>query len=271
MLRIVSNNKHKKKIMTGDVVIGGGKSIIIAGPCAVESEEQITSIALSVKKNGATILRGGAYKPRTSPYSFQGLKETGLLYLKEAGLKAGMPVVSELLDVRDIDILLKYVDLIQVGSRNMQNFALLKEVGKSRKPVILKRGMSATIEEWLNAAEYIAAEGNEDIILCERGIRTFETHTRNTLDISAVPIIKGISMLPIIVDPSHGTGKRELITPMSLASIAGGADGIMVEVHQYPEIALSDGSQSINLDEFSTLSKKVKTLDDLMDAVDNIK
>lgn len=269
MTRIVSNMSYKKIVKIGDVEVGGGAPVIIAGPCAVESEEQIIKIALFVKSKGASILRGGAFKPRTSPYSFQGLKDRGLEYLRKAGDAANIPVISELLDVRDIDILCKYVDIIQIGSRSMQNFALLREVGKVKKPVVLKRGMASTIEEWLDAAEYIASEGNENIILCERGIRTFETHTRNTLDISAVPVIKNSSMLPILVDPSHGTGKRELIEPMSLASICAGADGIMVEVHEYPEIALSDGSQSINLSDFELLAKKIYRLHDFVCMMDN--
>lgn len=260
LTRIVSDKAHKKTVKIGDLEIGGNKPVIIAGPCAVESEEQIINTALFVKGKGASILRGGAYKPRTSPYSFQGLREIGLQYLKKAAEAADMPVASELLDVRDIDIFSKYVDIIQIGSRSMQNFTLLKEVGGLKMPVILKRSMAATVEEWLNAAEYIAAEGNENIILCERGIRTFETNTRNTLDLSAVPIIKNTSILPIIVDPSHGTGRRDLILPMSLAAIASGADGIMVEVHEYPEIALSDGSQSINLNDFEVLAGKVLKL-----------
>lgn len=259
-MRIVSDLNRKKLIKVKDAEFGNGRPVIIAGPCAVESKELIEEIAVFAKMSGASVLRGGAYKPRTSPYSFQGLKEEGLEYLKGAGRQANLPVISELLDVRDVDIVRKYVDIIQVGSRNMQNFSLLKEVGKLDIPVMLKRGMSSTIEEWLNAAEYIAAEGNEDIILCERGIRTFERYTRNTLDISAVPIIKGISNLPIIVDPSHGTGRRELILSMSLASLASGADGIMVEIHRFPEIALSDASQSLNFEEFSILCQKVSFL-----------
>jgi 3-deoxy-7-phosphoheptulonate synthase len=259
-LRIVSDGTEKKIVKVGNVEIGGEQPVIIGGPCAVESEEQIREIAFFIKEHGASILRGGAYKPRTSPYSFQGLGVDGLRYLKSAGREADIPVISEMLDLRDIDVIYEYVDIIQIGSRNMQNFSLLKEVGKLDKPVMLKRGMAATIDEWLNAAEYIASEGNDSIILCERGIRTYERYTRNTLDIAAVPIIKNISRLPIIVDPSHGTGRRELISPMALSSVAAGADGIMVEVHHYPEIALSDGSQSINLDEFSSLSQKVSTL-----------
>lgn len=265
VLRIVCDKKRKKPVMVRDVEVGGGRPVIIAGPCAVESPDQIFEIAGAIKKSGASILRGGAYKPRTSPYAFQGLGEEGLKYLRQAGDEYNLPVVSELLDSRDVDTICRYVDLIQIGSRNMHNYPLLKEVGRAKKPVMLKRGMASTIEEWLNAAEYIASEGNEDIILCERGIRTFEPYTRNTLDISAVPIIKGISMLPVIVDPSHGTGRRELVIPMSQAAVAAGADGIMVEVHPYPEIALSDGSQSIDMDAFSDLSMRITKLGQFMD------
>lgn len=264
ILRIVSDTTRKKIVKVGDLLIGSPMPVIIGGPCAVENEEQICKIALHIKENGGSILRGGAFKPRTSPYSFQGLGIEGLKYLNKAGKMAHIPVISELLDTRDMDMVCRYVDIIQIGSRNMQNFSLLKEVGKLKMPVMLKRGISATIEEWLNAAEYIASSGNENIVLCERGIRTYETYTRNTLDLSAVPIIKNLSMLPIIVDPSHGTGRRELISSMSLASIAAGADGIMVEVHEYPEIAMSDGSQCINFMEFSVLSKKVLALSKYM-------
>lgn len=260
MLRIISDKSKKKIIRIKGVEVGGQTPVLIAGPCAVESYEQIVEIAGFVKKNGASILRGGAFKPRTSPYTFQGLQEKGLEFLRQAGDMYDIPVISELMDVRDIDIFLRMVDIIQIGSRNMQNYSLLKELGKVKKPVLLKRGISSTIEEWLNAAEYIASGGNEEIILCERGIRTFETSTRNTLDLSAVPVVKNASMLPVVVDPSHGTGRRELVLPMSQAAIAAGADGIMVEVHQHPEIALSDGSQSITLDDFSVLSHKIKTL-----------
>lgn len=264
MLRIVSNKNKKKIVKIKDLEIGNGYPVIIGGPCAIENRDMIMETAFFIKKSGASILRGGAYKPRTSPYSFQGLREEGLMFLKEAGDEAGLPVVSELLDIRDMDIVCKHVDIIQIGSRNMHNFSLLKEIGRIKKPIILKRGMAATVEEWLNAAEYIASEGNDSIILCERGIRTFERYTRNTLDLSAVPVIKSISMLPIIVDPSHGTGKRELIEPMSLASIAAGADGIMIEVHRYPEIAMSDGSQSLTFQEFSTLTERVEKLSNFL-------
>ncbi len=253
-----SNDKQKTKIIKiNNVNIGGKDPVVIAGPCSVESEDQIQKAAHNAKKLGAQILRGGAFKPRTSPYSFQGLGEKGLRLLKKAGNYYGLPVVSEVMDTRDVDLVSKYVDILQIGSRNMQNFSLLKEVGRTQKPIILKRGMTATIEEWLMAAEYIAYENNRDIILCERGIRTFETYTRNTLDITAVPIVKSISNLPIIVDPSHGTGRKELILPMTKASLAAGADGIMVEIHPDPCQALSDGEQSLDFNEFNLLMKEI--------------
>ncbi|WFD12356.1 3-deoxy-7-phosphoheptulonate synthase [Tepidibacter hydrothermalis] len=224
--------------------------LIIAGPCAVESYEQLLMIAKFIKSKGANVLRGGAYKPRTSPYSFQGMKEEGLEVFKSVKKEVGIPIVTELMDARDLDKIYDVADIIQIGSRNMHNFSLLTEVGKQDKPVLLKRGMSATIKEWINAAEYIAVEGNTNIIMCERGIRTYNDYTRNTLDLAAVPIIKKETGLPVIVDPSHGTGIKELVKPMSLASFAAGADGIMVEVHPEPEKALSDGPQSLTFDEF---------------------
>lgn len=252
-----SNNEKTKVIVVKNVKIGGENPVIIAGPCSVESKDQIQKAAYTVKELGGHILRGGAFKPRTSPYSFQGLGEEGLRLLKEAGDAHGLPVVSEVMDTRDVDMVSKYVDILQIGSRNMQNFSLLKEVGRTNKPILLKRGMTATIEDWLMAAEYVAYEGNVNIILCERGVRTFETYTRNTLDITAVPIIKNLSNLPIIVDPSHGTGRKELILPMSKASLAAGADGIMLEIHPNPCEALSDGDQSLNFDEFNILMKEI--------------
>ncbi len=240
---------YKKEPSVFDVGMGisvGGKKIaVMAGPCSVESREMILSIADDVKKAGSSILRGGAFKPRTSPYSFQGLGEDGLKFLAEARDKTGMPVVTELMDLRNIDMFLKYVDIIQIGARNMQNYDLLKEVGRTRKPVLLKRGMANTIKEFLMSAEYILSGGNEKVILCERGIRTFEDFTRFTLDLNAVPALKSLSHLPVIVDPSHGTGKRELVKAMSLAAVASGADGLMIEVHNDPESALSDGDQSL--------------------------
>ena len=235
------------------VEVGGSEVVIIAGPCAVESEEQIFETARSVSTNGARIIRGGAYKPRSSPYSFQGMEEEGLRLLREISKETGVPVVTEVMDTKQVGLVSEYADLVQVGSRNMQNFPLLKEVGMCGKPVLLKRGMMATIEEFLNAAEYILHHGNDQVILCERGLRTFETSTRNTLDLSAVPMLKHLSHLPVIVDPSHGTGHRWMIAPMSKAAIAAGADGIMMEVHYKPEIALCDGHQSLTLELFDEL------------------
>jgi len=229
----------------GGTRIGGGGVTVIAGPCAVESREQLLTAAQQVKAVGVHIIRGGAFKPRTSPYSFQGLEQEGLEILREASIVTGLPVVTEVIDERSLEMAVDYVDMLQIGARNMQNFRLLKAVGKSGKPVLLKRGMSATIEEWLMAAEYIMSEGNGRIVLCERGIRTFETATRNTLDLSAVPLVKRLSHLPVLVDPSHATGDRGLVMPMSLAAIAAGADGLILEMHPEPAKALSDGPQSL--------------------------
>lgn len=231
--------------------------IIMAGPCAIESYEQLLETANFVKENGANVLRAGAYKPRTSPKSFQGLKKEGIEILKEVKKQANMAVITELMDINDLESVYEVSDIIQVGSRNMQNFSLLKELGKQDKPVMLKRGLCATISEWIGASEYIALEGNDKIIMCERGIRTYNDYTRNTLDLSCVPIIKKETNYPIIVDPSHGTGVRYLVKPMSLASFACGADGIMVEVHPNPDKALSDGVQSLNFEEFKDLMKSV--------------
>jgi 3-deoxy-7-phosphoheptulonate synthase len=254
---IAKENGKSISVKIKDITIGDGDFTIIAGPCSVESSEMILSTAQYVKSKGAVMLRGGAFKPRTSPYSFQGLKEEGLAMLREASQNSDIPVVSEVMDPRDIEDVYKYVDMFQIGSRNMQNFSLLKEVGKTDKPILLKRGMAATIEDFLMAAEYIAAEGNDRIVLCERGIRTFENITRNTLDIAAVPILKKLCKLPVIVDPSHSTGIRELVLPMSLAALAVGADGIMVEVHPDPACALSDSDQSLNFDDFEALTKVI--------------
>ena len=240
--------------------IGGNKIAIIAGPCSVESKEQISLVANEVKKYGASFLRGGAFKPRTSPYSFQGLKYEGLNLLNEAKAETGLPIVTELMSPYDIDTFIEKADIIQVGARNMQNFDLLKELGKTNKPILLKRGLSATIEEWLMSAEYIMAGGNENIILCERGIRTYETYTRNTLDLSAIPVIKKLSHLPVIVDPSHAAGYWYLVEPLAKAAIAVGADGLMIEVHNNPQCALSDGQQSLKPELFDKVMKKVKTL-----------
>lgn len=253
--------KHETTVITCDgVKIGGTKVVVMAGPCSVENEEQIDSAAAGVKKAGATILRGGAFKPRTTPYSFQGLGRKGVIMLEKAAKKHSMASISEVMDVRDVDYISQHIDILQIGARNMQNFDLLKEVGRAKKPVMLKRGMSATIKEFLLAAEYILAQGNQNVILCERGIRTFEDETRNTLCIATVPIVKELSHLPIIVDPSHGTGKPALIPPMARAAIAAGADGIMVEVHPNPASALCDADQALTLDDFGKLMEEIKPI-----------
>ena len=253
--KLVNKKFHPddSKIPVGNTIIGPGTLTVMAGPCAVESREQLMETAFAVKKAGATFLRGGAYKPRTSPYSFQGLEEEGLRYMKEAREATGLNVICEVTSEHAIETAVKYVDMLQIGARNMQNFELLKEAGKSGLPVLLKRGLCATIDEWLNAAEYIISEGNPNIVLCERGIRTYETSTRNTLDISAVPVIRQKSHLPIIVDPSHATGVRAYVEPLAKAAVAVGADGLMIEVHPCPERALSDGPQSLTFDAFETL------------------
>ncbi|TDI83595.1 MAG: 3-deoxy-7-phosphoheptulonate synthase [Caldithrix sp.] len=244
-------------IQVKDVTIGGDRLVMMAGPCSVESREQIKAIAKLVKKTGANILRGGAFKPRSSPYSFQGLGEKGLVLLREAATENGLVCVSEVMESTLIPLLVEYVDILQVGARNMQNFSLLRELGKIRKPVLLKRGMSATIEETLLAAEYMMAGGNYQVILCERGIRTFEKYTRNTLDISAIPIIKKLSHLPIIADPSHATGRRDKVAPLARAAIAAGADGLIIEVHTDPDNALSDGAQTLFPDQFEKLMREL--------------
>ncbi|NCO84531.1 MAG: 3-deoxy-7-phosphoheptulonate synthase [Nitrospirae bacterium CG_4_10_14_3_um_filter_44_29] len=241
-------------------VIGGKKIPVIAGPCAVENRAIMINIAEKVKAAGASFIRGGAYKPRTSPYSFQGLGEEGLQYLAEAGRKTGLPVVTEIMDPRDLETILQYTDIIQIGARNMQNFRLLLEVGMCSKPVLLKRGLSATIKEWLMAAEYVMSKGNQEVILCERGIRTFETATRNTLDLSAVPVLKQKTHLPVVVDPSHGVGKWDLVAPMAKAAVAVGADGLLIEVHTNPENAMSDGEQSLKPDAFKKLMLELKPI-----------
>jgi 3-deoxy-7-phosphoheptulonate synthase len=246
-------------IHVGDMRIGRDM-VVIAGPCSVESEQQTLTIAHAVMKGGAGLLRGGAFKPRTSPYSFQGLGLKGLKILAKARQETGLPVVTEVLDTRDVGWVSEYADVLQVGARNMQNFSLLKEIGKVGKPVMLKRGMFATYAEWLNCAEYILDAGNPDVILCERGIRTFEPWTRNTLDLSAVPAMKELSHLPIFVDPTHGTGRVELIQPMSMAAVAAGADGLMVEVHHDPEHAMSDGPQALLPEQFETLMVEISRL-----------
>lgn len=247
----------------GGVRIGGGHFAMIAGPCSVESEEQILLVAQSVKACGAAILRGGAFKPRTSPYAFQGLGAEGIRLLSAAREATGLPICSELINIHHLD-LFQDVDMIQIGARNMQNFELLKEVGKTKKTILLKRGLSSTLEELLMSAEYIMSEGNENIILCERGIRTFETQTRNTLDLSAVPVLQELSHLPVIVDPSHGTGRAALVTPMALAATAAGADGLMMEVHHDPAHALSDGAQALTPHQFRGLSSRVQKIREVM-------
>lgn len=259
---IAGEDNRGKAVKIKNIAVGDGSFAIIAGPCSVEDRRMLLETAAWVKACGAVILRGGAFKPRTSPYAFQGLKEEGLEYLKEASEKTGLPVVSEIMDPRDVEMLYGYVDMFQVGSRNMQNFSLLRELGKIDKPVLLKRGMAASMEDFLMAAEYIASEGNDNIVLCERGIRTFENYTRNTLDIAAVPVIKSLCGLPVIVDPSHGTGRRELVLPMSLAAMAAGADGVMIEVHPCPENALSDGEQSLDLAGFKEIAERLKSVED---------
>ena len=252
--------KEDTIVPVGPIKVGGKRIVVIAGPCAVESREQILETARIVRSSGAVALRGGAFKPRTSPYSFQGLGEEGLKYLKEAGETYGMPIVTEVVATEYVDLMESYVDLFQIGARNMQNFELLKKVGRTGKPVLLKRGLSATIEEWLMAAEYLLAHGTDHVILCERGIRTFETYTRNTLDISAIPVIKKLSHLPILVDPSHATGIREKVSPVALAAIAAGADGLIIEVHPDPSKALSDGAQSLFPEQFEKLMRDIEVL-----------
>jgi 3-deoxy-7-phosphoheptulonate synthase len=247
--------KENTIVKVGDVEIGGKKVVLIAGPCSVESRKQLLTTAKAIKAAGAHILRGGAFKPRTSPYAFQGMGEEGLKILAEAREMYGLPVVTEVLDTRHVAMINRYADMFQVGARNMQNFELLKEVGKTHKPVLLKRGLMSTVNEWLMSAEYIMSNGNMNVVLCERGIRTFETATRNTLDLSAVPLVKGLTHLPVVVDPSHGTGKKPLIHPMSLAAVAAGSDGILIEVHPNPDEALSDGDQSLIPSEYEALVK----------------
>jgi 3-deoxy-7-phosphoheptulonate synthase len=256
----LSNNDFKRTVVKVDGVRIGIDFALIAGPCSVESEEQTIVTAQKVKEAGANMLRGGAFKPRTSPYAFQGLGIRGLKILEKAKRETGLPIVSEVLDPRDASWVCEYADVLQIGTRNMQNFSLLKEVGKVDKPVLLKRGMYSTLSEWLNCAEYILAEGNPNVILCERGIRTHETYTRNTLDLSIVPSVKEVTHLPIIVDPSHGTGRLSLIEPMSLAAVAAGADGLMIEVHYKPGEAMSDGDQSMPPDMFVKASNKIMAL-----------
>lgn len=263
-MNLIARSKEKGSkrtiVQVGDVSIGGPQLVMIAGPCAIEGFDQFLNTAEEVKRQGAKILRGGAYKPRTSPYAFRGKGEDGLEILSEVKKMTGLPVVTEVMDARDLDKIVDVADMLQIGSRNMQNFTLLSEVGKTRIPVLLKRGLAATLEEWLLAAEYILTEGNANVVLCERGIRTFETYTRNTVDITAIPAMKELSHLPILLDPSHGTGKWSLVHPVALAGVAAGADGIMVEVHPNPEEAMSDGAQSLNFEHFSDLMRDIKPI-----------
>lgn len=263
-LASIENRPEPTTIRIGDVAIGEGKFTIIAGPCSVENRHQMITTAKGVKQAGAKMLRGGAYKPRTNPYTFQGLGEDGLKLLKEARDLTDLPIVTEVMNPKDLDLILEYADVLQIGARNIQNFALLKLVGKTSKPVLLKRGMSTTIEELLMSAEYIMSEGNANVILCERGIRTFETSTRNTLDISAVPVLKKLTHLPIIIDPSHAAGKRDYIAALSRAAIAAGADGLIIEVHYKPEIAISDASQQLNIPEFESLVNELRRLAEVL-------
>jgi len=251
---------HDTLVDLAGVVVGGAEVIVMAGPCSVESSKQVSTVARFVQSAGARVLRGGAFKPRTSPYAFQGHGEEALRWMRAAADEQGLAVISEVMDARAIEMMLNYVDCLQVGARNMQNFDLLKELGKVRRPVLLKRGMSATIEEWLLSAEYILSGGNSQVILCERGIRTFEVATRNTLDISAIPVVKKRSHLPIVVDPSHGTGRRDKVTPMARAAIAAGADGLLIEVHNDPEKALSDGAQSLYPEQFDRLMGELRII-----------
>jgi 3-deoxy-7-phosphoheptulonate synthase len=255
---------HDTIISVGKVAIGGPQLAIMAGPCSVEGEAQVFTIARAVAEAGATVLRGGAYKPRTSPYAFQGLGEEGLKLLRRAADANGLAVVSEVMEPQLVPLLARYADILQVGARNMQNYALLREVGHTDKPVLLKRGLSSTIEEWLLSAEHVMAQGNAQVILCERGIRTFETYTRNTLDLNAVPVVKELSHLPVIVDPSHGTGIRDKVAPMARAAIAAGADGLIIEVHHDPDRALSDGAQSLRPEQFDELVRQIRTIADVV-------
>lgn len=260
-MNLIARRQNKQQetttVRVGDVIIGGSQLVVVAGPCAIESYEQLLSTALEVQRLGATILRGGAYKPRTSPYSFRGKREGGIETLAQIRALTGLPVVTEVMDARDIDQIGEVTDMFQIGSRNMQNYTLLTEVGKTKHPVLLKRGLASTLEEWIYAAEYIMAEGNDQVVLCERGIRTFETYTRNTVDITAIPALKELTHLPVFLDPSHGTGKWSLVSSVALAGVAAGADGLMIEVHPQPDLALSDGDQSLNFERFSDLMARI--------------
>src|SRR5919204_4864515 len=254
----------KTVVQVGDAAIGGDELAIIAGPCAVESREQVFAVAESVRRSGARFFRGGAFKPRTSPYAFQGLGEEGLKILTEVREAYGLKIVTEALDEHGVDLVERYADVIQLGARNMQNFSLLKRAGRSTLPILLKRGLSATLEEWLLAAEYIMAEGNYNVILCERGVRTFAQHTRNTLDLAAVPAVRRLSHLPVVVDPSHGTGHNYMVAPLARAGVAAGADGLIIEIHNHPERALSDGAQALTLEQYERLAAEVRAIHDVI-------
>jgi 3-deoxy-7-phosphoheptulonate synthase len=264
--KLVSRESHPEPstVLVGGVPIGPRTATLIAGPCAVETPEQTYEAALMAKRAGATLLRGGAYKPRTSPYAFQGLGEAGLKILAEVRDEVGLPVVTEVVEAADVDLVASYADMLQIGTRNMQNFSLLQAAGACAKPVLLKRGLQATVEEWLMAAEYVAQRGNLSIVLCERGIRTFETATRNTLDVSAVPVVHGLSHLPVIVDPSHAGGRRDLVVPLARAALAAGADGVIVDVHPHPEAALCDGPQALLDDDLAELAEAMRTIPPLL-------
>jgi 3-deoxy-7-phosphoheptulonate synthase len=262
-LLVHKNSGSDFKVLVKNILIGGKEKVIISGPCSVEDYDDMYAIAKELKKIGVHMLRGGAFKPRTSPYDFQGLKEEGLKILKSIGDEFNMPIVTEVMDTQDIDLVSNYADMLQIGSRNMYNYSLLKAVGKLKTPILLKRGMSATLSEWLYAAEYILSQGNENVVLCERGIRTFETYTRNTLDLSSVAAIKQNYRIPVIVDPSHGTGRRELVASMSLPSIAAGADGLMIESHIDPDRAVSDSSQTVSMDTVNTIVKNIKKFEEI--------
>src|ERR687883_159987 len=255
---------EKTVVKVGDAAIGGDELAIIAGPCAVESREQVFAVAESVRRSGARFFRGGAFKPRTSPYAFQGLGEEGLKILAEVRELYGLKIVTEALDEAGLDMVERYGDMIQIGARNMQNFSLLRRAGRSHLPVLLKRGLAATLDEWLLAAEYVMAEGNYNVVLCERGIRTFAQHTRNTLDLAAIPAVRRISHLPVVVDPSHGTGKNYMVTPLARAGVAVGADGLIIEVHDQPERALSDGAQALNLEQYEQLVTDVRAIHEVI-------
>jgi len=257
--KLASREFHPKDtiVKINGVAIGGNEIVVMAGPCAIESEEQLLATAHAVKAAGATVLRGGAFKPRTSPYQFRGLGESGLKMLAQVSKETQMPIITEVMAPNDVGLVAKYADILQIGARNMQNFVLLDEVGKTKKPVLLKRGLASNIQEWMLAAEYVLAQGNEQVILCERGIRTFENYTRNTMDVSAIPIIEKVSHLPIIADPSHATGKWYLVSPLALAAVAAGADGLLIEVHPNPDMALADGPQSLTFDNFRLLMSQL--------------